>query len=84
MLNLNTRTCKCCINKEQVSTWEIWKKIPISNEYTKSTKTDSQWRISYKFKLFFRLCFFCYGALLTLFYLYYILHMTIDPSGNLF
>ena len=84
MLKFNTRICKCCKNEEHVSIWEIWKKIHISNEYTESLKTGSQWRISSKSKIFFRLCFFCYGVIFALLYLFYILHMTIDPSGNLF
>lgn len=61
----------------------IWKKLHVSNEYSKINGTDLSWKISSRFKSLFRLCFVCYGILIAL-YLVFITSFTIDASGNLF
>ena len=83
MFNLKTRICKCCKNKDKISIWEIWKKLHITNTYTKTVNKNSLWRISSKFKLYSRLCFFCYCIVYVWLYFEYLLHMTIDTDGKL-
>jgi hypothetical protein len=83
MSKLTKRICKCCHNKEKISIWQIWKKIHFSNEYTKTNNDGTLWRVSSKYKLFLRLCFFCYGFVYVLFYLWYLEHMTIDANGRI-
>jgi len=82
MSKLTKRICKCCRNKEKISIWQIWKKIHLLNEYTK-TNNGTLWRVSFKFKLFLRLCFFCYGFVYILIYLWYLEHMVIKANGEL-
>jgi len=67
-----------------ISLWDIWKKIHISNEYSKLKKTNSLWKVSTKFKALFRLCFVCYAIILIALYTVFIIDLTIEPSGNLF
>ena len=67
-----------------LSLWDIWKKIHISNEYSKLDKTNFLWKISIKFKALFRLCFACYAIILIVLYVVFIIDLTIEPSGNLF
>jgi len=64
--------------------WELWKKIHISNEYSKIKETNFSWKISQGFKALFRLCFACYAILLIILYTVFIIDLTIEPSGNLF
>ena len=67
-----------------LSLWDIWKKIHISNEYSRFKETDSLWKVSTKFKALFRLCFVCYAIILIALYTVFIIDFTIEPSGNLF
>lgn len=67
-----------------LSLWDIWKKIHISNEYSNLDKINFLWKISIKFKALFRLCFACYAIILIMLYTVFIIDLTIEPSGNLF
>ena len=67
-----------------LSLWDIWKKIHISNEYSKFKETNFSWKVSTKFKALFRLCFACYAIILIALYTIFIIDLTIEPSGNLF
>ena len=67
-----------------LSLWNIWKKIHISNEYSNLDKTSLSWKISTKFKVLFRLCFACYAIILIALYAIFIIDLTIEPLGNLF
>ena len=64
--------------------WEIWKKIHVTNDYTTIGDNNISWRVSAKFKLFFRLCFVCYAVALIVIYATIIPKVIIDASGNLF
>jgi len=66
-----------------LSLWEIWKKIHISNEYSTLIESNFLWRVSIKFKTLFRLCFACYAIVLIIFTAF-VIDLTIEPSGNLF
>jgi len=83
-MNLFTRRYRHKDKLYNLSLWEIWKKIHISNEYSTLIGSNFLWKVSTKFQILFRLCFACYAIVLIILYTVFVIDLTIEPSGNLF